>query len=94
MLNRCKNLMRCILRRIGLRRTRQQHRVVITNMVYQGPFGRWSVPPQQRSQDFAMVAYFLNLRIAIQTLPFEEGIVVLPVTIEEIGDVQILGFLD
>ena len=79
---------------VGLRPVGQQDRMVIANMVYQGPLGRWPITPQQRFENFAMLRTCLNLRVAIQTLPFEQGVVILPVTIKEIGDEGILGFLD
>src|SRR5690349_19707669 len=41
-----------------------------------------------------MVPYFLNLRFSIQTLPFEQDVVVFTVAIKEIGYERILGFLD
>jgi hypothetical protein len=51
-------------------------RMVIANMVYQSLLCRRSVAPKQRFENFAMLPYCLNDRVAIQTLIVEEDIVI------------------
>ena len=69
-------------------------RMVCTNMVDQSLLCRRSVAPKQRCENFAMLQYRLNERIAIQTLIVEQDAVIRAVTIKEIGNVGILRLFD
>jgi hypothetical protein len=68
--------------------------MVIANMVYQSPLCRGSVASHERFENFAMLQYCLNGRVAIQTLIVEQHVVIRTVTVKEIGKEGVFGFLD
>jgi hypothetical protein len=56
--------------------------MVRANMVYQSPLCGMPVAPQQCFEDFAMLQYGLNGRVAIQTLTVEQDVITRTVAIK------------